>query len=994
MHGKPMERKRLVLIAAWLLAAGTVTAEQVSLSAITFSRMPSYTLRSWQIDEGLPFDDIRDVLQRKNGYLWIATLSGLARFDGLVFETFSSSTAEGLCSNKARSLFEDREQQLWIGHDNGRITMRQGAAFIPVSLPREWPDQPVVGFSQKPDGSVWAVNARGDMVDTTPGGRLYPAPAAFTEVTVAGDRILASDENETYLFSPESIPEPAEIKTITGRDDRLILGGNQRLWLLSGNRLSAYEEKDHTANSITLPWQDQNDTLILQCSDRTMILGSAFTGVMIIDPKGNRSEVMRDAILPANCVQCLYEDREGTVWIGTNKGLCSARRNKIGHILSCNEWAGQTPWSILPASSGGVWLGTRGRRLYQVGKENVTQYLNPNLPMYVHLGTEEPSGSLWVSTFRSQLFRLNGDQMERIPLPEECIEYVHPMCWDRNQTLWLGWRDGIWCRQNGSWKDPLPENHGLTDITTICEGSNGAIWIGTASSGLAKWTDGRLTHFNSPEGLPSESIRCLYYDKENDTLWIGTNSGGLAFCKNGRITPVPSTSGINARVIAQILEDRQKRLWLVSDQGVLVAEKERLLNVAFSPEQQIRPILFDNETELALQSIGQQFHGAVSTAGDLYFITKKGMAIIDPSDIRRSTLSVPAHVCEVSYGKTSLHPRQENRYTLPAGTRQLTVAYTGLSFVLPERLQFRYRLKKHENQWVEVGETRSITLRNMLPGSYHLELQARTCDGPWSKTSGTLDFTIKAYYYETAWFKAATVLIAVLTAVLLALYIARQVHKRKLAEAEKLRAVEQERSRISMDLHDEIGAGLTRMTLLSELVMDDIPDTQTDDRPVDRLISQARRLVNSLDEVVWTITPDNDRLSSLCDYLGKYAENYMRDAGIRCRLDIPFELPEWIIPGPVRHDIFLITREILNNVVKHAEATVVDFRFSLENDSLSMMIRDNGKGISGEADERFHRGMAGLRQRAEKYQGTLQVSSAPDKGTALLFHFPKKSIQL
>ena len=988
---------RLIFVVSWLLAAGAGAAEQVSLSAITFSRMPSYTLRSWQIDEGLPFDDIRDLLQRKNGYLWIATLSGLARFDGLVFETFSSSTAEGLCSNKARSLFEDRDQRLWIGHDNGSITMRQGTAFIPVSLPREWPDQPVAGFIQKTDGSVWAVNARGDMVDTAPGGRLYPATADFTEVTVAGDRILANGGNNAFLFSPESIPEAAEIKTIRNRNDRLILGGNQRLWQLSDNRLSACEGADQTADRISLPWQDQNDTQVLQCSDGTLILGSAFTGVMIIDPKGSRSEVMRDAVLPANCVQCLYEDREGTVWIGTNKGLCSVRRNKIGHILTCNDWAGQTPWSIIPASSGGVWLGTRGRRLYQVDKENVTQYLNPNLPMYVHLGTEDPSGALWVSTFRSQLFRLSGNQLERIPLPKECIEYVHPMCWDRNQTLWLGWRDGVWCRQNGSWKNPLPEGHGLTDITAICEGSDGAIWIGTASSGLAKWADGRLTHFNSSEGLPSESIRCLYFDKENEALWIGTSSGGLAFHRNGCITSVPTASGINARVIAQILEDRRGRLWLVSDQGVLVAEKTQLLEVAATPGRHIRPILFDHETELALQSIGQRFHGAVSTDGDIYFITKKGMAIIDPTEIERSAFAVPAHISQLSFGETVIRTDEGSRYTLPAGTRQVSIAFTGLSFVLPERLQFRYRLKNHENQWIEIGETRSLALRNMLPGSYHMELQARTSDGPWSDRTGTLDFVIRAYYYETAWFKTAVVLLAVFTAVMFALYIARQVHDRKLAEAEKLRAVEQERSRISMDLHDEIGAGLTRMTLLSELVQEDYADGRDaadDDRPVDRLLSQTRRLVNSLDEVVWTITPDNDRLSSLCDYLGKYAENYMRDAGIRCRLDIPFDLPEWIIPGPVRHDIFLITREIMNNVVKHAEATVVDFRFLLEKEGLTMIIKDNGVGFSGEADERFHRGIAGIRQRTEKYQGTMDVTSSPGEGTALNIHFPRKSIQL
>jgi len=319
---------------------------------------------------------------------------------------------------------------------------------------------------------------------------------------------------------------------------------------------------------------------------------------------------------------------------------------------------------------------------------------------------------------------------------------------------------------------------------------------------------------------------------------------------------------------------------------------------------------------------------------------------------------------------------------LPPDHRRLDFEFTAPSFAGPENIGFRYRLGSLEEDWTQ-PTPRSATYPRLPAGTYSFEVAACNQEGQWSQPVA-LNIAVQPFFWQRWWFRLAVFAAFTGSIIGIVRYVSFRRLRRRLQQLEQQSALHQERARIAKDIHDDLGANLTQISLLGELAQQDRATPEKASEHVTKISTTARQLIKSLDEIVWAVNPSNDTLAHLVDYTGQFALDYLRVAGIRCRLDFPEETPPREVSTDVRHDLFLIVKEALHNVVKHAQATEVWLRIKATEDSLRVSIEDNGRGFDHAPDHAGADGLLNMRSRAEEIGGTCEIQSKSGSGTKVV----------
>jgi signal transduction histidine kinase len=420
----------------------------------------------------------------------------------------------------------------------------------------------------------------------------------------------------------------------------------------------------------------------------------------------------------------------------------------------------------------------------------------------------------------------------------------------------------------------------------------------------------------------------------------------------------------------------------------------------------VRFLSYGKAEGLLAETCSGGFQPGASRAADgrLWFPTAKGIAIVDPAKVVPNT-NVPPVVIEELRIDDKLFPLSTppvgrsgtvTPVAIPPGSRRFEIRYTGLSFIAPEKVQFRYRLDGLDQGWKEAGATRLAEYSYLPPATYRFRVTACNNDGLWNESGTAFDFTVLPFFWQTWWFQMAALLSSAGLVGTGALWVTRLRLRNKLTQLERQRALERERARIARDIHDDLGASLTRITLLSQSVRSEtetLPETAAD---ADQIYHTARELTRALDEIVWAVNPKHDTLDSLITYLGRFAQQFLSAAEIRCRLDIPVHLPSWALTSEVRHNVFLAFKEALHNALKHAHATEVRVLLELQTDSFTIIIWDNGCGFDPgtaklhPAPDRTRlavgNGLQNMQRRLAEISGRCEWDTAPGEGTRVKLH--------
>lgn len=531
----------------------------------------------------------------------------------------------------------------------------------------------------------------------------------------------------------------------------------------------------------------------------------------------------------------------------------------------------------------------------------------------------------------------------------------------------------------------------LPDVRAIAETPDGVLWFGTLGGGLGRLQDGAIRQFGKQDGLASDYVQSLYASADG-TLWIGTYGGGISRLKNGRFANISSLNGLPDNFICGITEDRQAHLWISTHTGIFRMSRKSLDDCADGRSSQIKCQTFGKGEGLSSTECSGGFQPSVAQSADgrIWFPTSTGLAVVDPAKAAPPHPAVPVIIEALQADGRDLDLASANAGALkiPPGWQRFEFRYTGLSFIDPDKIQFQYRLDNWEKDWEDAGTRRVVDYSYLPPGNYRFCVRASNNDGLWEDNGAAIDFTVLPHFWQTWWFYAGTSLLATGALASVVWRVSRRRLRRRLDAAERQQAVERERTRIAKDIHDHLGANLTRISLLSQSVHGELPHSAQAADQLERIYQTARELTRSMDEIVWAVNPQHDTLDSLASYLGNFAQEYLVPLGIRCRLEVPLHLPHLPITAETRHNVFLAFKEALHNVVKHAGASEVSILLDLRGGGFSLAVRDNGRGFNPAAvPERPDRGngLKNMRQRLEKLGGHCEIRSAAGSGAEVRF---------
>ena len=358
--------------------------------------------------------------------------------------------------------------------------------------------------------------------------------------------------------------------------------------------------------------------------------------------------------------------------------------------------------------------------------------------------------------------------------------------------------------------------------------------------------------------------------------------------------------------------------------------------------------------------------------------------VVHPDAVVGSPLSPPVFIEEVAIGEKVHELSGPATLTVPPGRPRLEIHYTALNFSAPEKVRFRYRLEGLDSTWVNSGAKRSVDYSYLPHGRYRFEVQACNSDGLWSPQSASIELIILPYFWQTRWFIGIVLLAGGVSIAFTTRRLEKAKSKRRLEREKQARLVELERARIARDFHDGIGSDLTHVIVLSELIKGDHAQPREVEANATMIGNTARKAVQGLRTIIWAANPKNDTLDSLVQYISQYAYEFCEAASLPCRLDLPTEVPALPLIAEVRHNLFMVVKEALHNVLKHAHASEVRLSLKLHEGLIELRVEDNGRSFKQDTVAASQRnGLANMRHRMEAIGGTLFIESSPGAGTSI-----------
>jgi signal transduction histidine kinase/ligand-binding sensor domain-containing protein len=993
------------IAAAIFLAAGfCIQAAQPDL--------PKYFLRTWRTDDGLPDNAVTAVTQTRDGYLWIGTYGGLARFDGLRFRVFNNATDPGLQSDRITSLYEDAEGAMWIGHERGDLTCYRKGKFEAEGPRVTCVRRKISAIGSDRNGDIWLLNEQGTLVRARDGATCaLPNHDGVVQMaqTSAGDLWVASGGKVARLEGGRLLPPTKHDSTnaLVNFVQGICPSQDGGLWIAGDGRVRKWNGHDWTEDRGSNP---TNSTLPAMMETRSgcVALGTVDSGLYLLFPNGVVRHFSQADGFPHDWIRCLSEDREGTLWVGAGSdGLVALHPGKVETLNPPDRFQGRVALSTTAARNGAIWVGTEGAGLYryQDGQWNRFGLGSGLASQFVWSVSEDLQGRIWAGTWGGGMFMQEGDHFIVPPGLENVNAPMLALLHAPDGVTWIGTENGLLRYDNGSiaWFGQT-NRFSVADVRAIARETNGTIWFGTLGGGLGRLQNGAIKHFGKSDGLASDYIQCLHMDTQ-DALWIGTYGSGLSRFKNGSFVNIGSAQGLPNNFISDIEDDGYGDFWISSHGGIFRVSKVALDGCADGKTASLNYLTYGKGDGMPSVECSGGFQPAAAHAADgrIGFPTSRGIVMVDPEHARVNRLE-PLIVIEevIANGRVLAdNPDADGSLKLPAGSSRIEFHYTGLSFIAPDKMRFRYQLEGWEHDWVDAGSKRVAEYSYIPPGKYTFHVRACNSDAVWNESGVSLPFTLLPLFWQTIWFQAAVTLAAVGFVAGSVLLFTRRRMRRKLEVIQRQQAVERERTRIARDIHDHLGANLTRISLLSQSAQGELANPVQAALQLDRIYDTALELTRALGEIVWAVNPRHDTLDSLANYLGNFAQEFLVPINIRCRLDVPLQLPPWPITAEVRHNVFLAFKEGLHNIVKHSGATEVSVALQTNDRGFTLAVHDNGRGFDVRAVESDSEplrpgrgnGLKNIRQRLQKIGGRSEIRSSPGAGTQIKFFVPTPEAQ-
>lgn len=986
---KPVARI-IFLILICLVQAGT--GKQVAAQDPT----PRYVHDTWTTERGLPQNTVSAIVQTRDGYLWVGTFGGLARFDGLKFTVFDTSNSPGLQSNRILALYEDRAGSLWVGTDQGGLSRYFQGKFSTYTTKEGLPDNYVSSLVEDGEGGLWLTTSKG--VARLKDGRFttYDTPDGLTNNRVtllkpgrAGDLWLVTWRGvlrwragrfEAYFFpSDVTVSFRGPLTCAAGRDDSL--------WIASQWGLTRFRDGAFTF----FPGQPRPT----QLRNIAVIEGRAGNLVFLMRMSHKPPELAGERVITDPVVGTLgytrgvIEDREGNIWIGT--GGDGLHRLKPAQVIAYSAENGLSDESFRPITgdgADGMWLGAESLFHFSQGKfirDPVTRSAWSLLP--------DRQGGLWFGTYVRGLNYLKDGRLtlysQDAVLSGAPVAAIYE---DRAGRLWVGAGSdarvgGLYRFQGGQFIRHGPrEGFALTDVRLITEDRAGALWLGGVT-GMSRFQNGQFTTYTTAQGLSNNYVRDIYEDADG-TFWIGTYGGGLNRFKDGRFTHITTRQGLYDNIVSRILEDDHGNLWMSCNRGIYRASRRELNAVADGRSASVTSIAYTvadgmktNETNGGFQDAGYK-----APDGRFWFPTVKGVVVIDPNKL--NPLPPPVVIEQVLVGQTSVDPKPHIEVRPGAG--DLEIHYTGLSLTAAEKVRFKYKLDGYDQNWVEAGTRRVAYYTNTGPGRYTFRVMASNNDGVWSTEDATLPIVVVPPFWRTWWFLSGVLMAVVGLAISGYRYRIRQLeHRQEAREAftkELIGSQESERKRIAGELHDGLGQDLLVIKNTALLALNVTDKGSQEYEQFNEISAMTSRALENVRQITYNLRPYHLDQLGLREAIEFMLEKAAQASAIQFSAEI--DEVEGLFSKDAEMNLYRIVQESVNNIVKHSQASRVNVRLKRDGRQVQLTVEDNGRGFQtnpASTSELRRRGfgLIGIAERARILGGKELIQSTPGQGTTV-----------
>ena len=752
---------------ALLIAIGLVACAAPARALDPSKALSQYQLRTWTSESGLPANYINAVVHAHDGYLWIGTEEGLARFDGFAFTVFDRRNTPAFTDHNIQALHEDAGGTLWIGTRGAGLIAYRDGEFSTLSTKDGLPSDRILAIASSADGTVW-VGTNGGGIVRMRGGRI---DALTTANGLADNRIVSLDVDRagTLWGGTES---GALVHVIGDRVENVSLPVMDAIVAVESARDGSV-------------WAGTRGRGLFRVDDdvrrsATAVPGAAALRVLSLheDPEGNLWVAsngqgllrLRDAQMaafttangfPADAVVVIAEDRDGALWLGTGGGgLAQLRDTAFTPVGRAEGLSHDIALATLQDRSGALWVGTYGGGLNRIVNGRVEPAgLAALRQASVYALLEDSRGALWVGTGESGLAQLTSSGASMHNASRGLMaNAVYALAEDADGNIWAGTRTGAW-RWDGRRWDAFTEQQGLGNslVRTMLRGRDGTVWFGTNGGGLSRLRDGRLETFTSSEPL-ANFVRAIHEDAAGN-FWVGTSGGGLNLLRGDALVALTTRHGLPDDVVYAIVDDGQGSFWMSSNRGIFRARQSDLLAAAAQPGMRVRSVMYGVGDGMRSAEGNGGFQPAATrlASGVIVFPTIRGVVMVDPR--RVVTGAMPSVAIEaVSLNRQGVSTRASA--DVPVGAGDMVFRYTGLALADPSRVRFQYRLENFDGDWVDAGTRREAYYTNIPPGRYTFRVRASAGGDAWSEPAA-FALTLQPRFYQTGLFVTTVVLAVV-----------------------------------------------------------------------------------------------------------------------------------------------------------------------------------------------------------------------------------------
>jgi ligand-binding sensor domain-containing protein/signal transduction histidine kinase/CheY-like chemotaxis protein/HPt (histidine-containing phosphotransfer) domain-containing protein len=732
--------------------------------ALDSSLRPSqHILNTWQIPEGQPQSSAQAIARTPDGYLWVGTEEGLARFDGVRFTVYDDNTS-GIPKRNVTVLSVDHAGRLWIGTGSGISVLDKGR-FTPIDRIAGLAHAYIRAIVEGKSGRLWVGTegglfeiggSRGLAFDASNGLRDDHIQALLEDregvlwVGTSGGLLRYDGKRfETVVLGKGKAATPVTA-IHQDTDGTLWVGtGTGALYRRAENRFELMAEPGRLGSLVRSLMRDH---------DGNLWIGTRGGG--LVRWRNGEFSALDNSLFPGSDIRSLLEDEEGSLWVGSfGAGLLRLRDGKFTPASAPEGLQGDKTWTIAPRSGGGLWVGSEGGLSSYVegrfqhiarppGHENAT----------VRTVLEDRHNVLWVGTKGAGAYRIDQRGVTSFNRHNGLSgDTVMALLEDRQGLMWVGTDQGLDVIDHGkivSMQALLP-GPGPTAVRLIHEDRSGKLWVATQARGVFVIGAGGTRHLGVADGLPGDWVLAIHED-ERGLVWLGT-ANGLALWRNGRLQSLAHFDGPLREMILQLLEDDAHRFWITTDKGLFSIPRDELdaLADAGTRMPNFRVYGLADGLRAAEFNGGNTYAGCRSPDGLLWFPTMHGIVGIDPNRIRINHLPPPVLIEQVAVDGVQL-PLTGAR--VAPGPLQWEFHYTGLSLLAPRNSLFKYRLDGFDKGWIDAGNRRTAYYTRLPPGEYTFRVIASNNDGIWNDTGASFHFTLQPHLYQTLWFRLLCVL--------------------------------------------------------------------------------------------------------------------------------------------------------------------------------------------------------------------------------------------